>query len=183
MWAMDKTCLEVRDLMALGGEVSPNERIAIESHVAVCTECARELAETRTMLGNLALLREGDMPADAPAHIWRGIQSAIPGSRRPAILTWTARVAATLVIGLSVGYTTKSVANRMEPGAAVVEESSPDDSRPTFVPRTDWKGAFDGRFSEPNPPAGPTLQPAPQSWSLHHLPYVDDILDPDVVRF
>ena len=180
---MDKTCLEVRDLMALGGEVSPNERIAIESHVAVCTECARELAETRTMLGNLALLREGDMPADAPAHIWRGVQSAIPGSRRPAILKWTARVAATLVIGLSVGYTTKSVANRMEPGAAVVEESSLDEARPTFIPSVLTKGAFDPKFSEPNPPAEPSFQLAPRASSLHHLPYVDDILEPDVVRF
>src|SRR5688572_15911856 len=145
MWAMDKTCLEIRDLMALGGEVSPNERIAIESHVSVCAECARELTEMRAMLGNLALLREGEMPADAAGNVWRAVQSAIPGSRRPAILRWTTRAAAMLVIGLSIGYTTKSVANRLEP-AAVAEESTLDDARPTFVPSDLKGGAFNRKF-------------------------------------
>ena len=179
---MDKTCLEIRDLFALGAEVSPNERIAIESHVAVCAECARELAETRSTLGHLALLREGDMPADAAANIWRGIQSAIPGSRRPAILRWAVRAAAVLVIGLSVGYTTKSVASRLEPRTPG-EESSLDDALPTIVPSYSSRGAVGRGLSEPNPPAEPTFQLAPKASSLHHLPYVDDILEPDVVRF
>jgi anti-sigma factor RsiW len=107
---MDKTCIEIRELMALSSDATPNERIAIEAHVPVCSECAVEHARLQAMLGNLALLREGTMPPGASERIWRGVQSAVPGSRRPRILGWTARAAAVLVIGLAVGYSASSVA-------------------------------------------------------------------------
>ena len=100
---MDKTCIEIRELMAMASDATPNERIAIEAHVPVCSECAGEQARLQAMIGNLALLREGTMPPGASERIWRGVQSAVPGSRRPRILGWTARAAAVLVIGLVTG--------------------------------------------------------------------------------
>ena len=165
---MDKACLEIRDLIALGGETSANERIAIESHVSVCAECARELAETRTLIGNLALLREGEMPAGTPEKIWQAVESAVPGRRRPAFLAWSIRAAAVLVIGLSVGYTTRSVAGRGPATAGTIEESLLDEAPPTLIRTRPSSQAFGG---------------PPQAATLHYLPSVDAVLDSDEVRF
>src|SRR5688572_8315297 len=126
---MDKTCLEVRDLMALGVDASPNERIAIESHVPVCSECARELADLTRLSGNLALLREGDMPAGAAERIWRGVQSAVPQPKRSRFMAWSIRAAAALLLGVSVGFTYSSVNQSQIESPETT--SLPDDSRPT----------------------------------------------------
>src|SRR5262245_47900445 len=106
---MDKTCLEIRDLMALGGDAAPNERIAIESHVSICADCARELAEMRALGGNLALLREGDMPAGTAERTWRAVQPAVPQPKRAVFTAWAIRAAAALILGLSVGFTATTV--------------------------------------------------------------------------
>ena len=181
---MDKTCLEIRDLLALGADVAPNERIAIESHVSLCAECARALAEMQAMIGTLALLREGPMPAGAAERIWRGVQPAVPGARRPAILAWAARAAAILVIGLAVGYTSKSMAARTPGSGVAAEEPSLDDTRPTIVSGVRSSGATDGGGQD----SAASLNPGVpmfilQAWSRHYLPSVDEILESDVVRF
>jgi anti-sigma factor RsiW len=175
---MDKTCAEIRELIALGAETADNERIAIESHVSVCAECARELAESRALIGNLALLREGEMPAGTPEKIWRRVQSAVPGARRPAFLAWTVRAAAVLVIGLSVGYTAKSVAGRSVAAGAGIEDSVHDEAPPTVIKYRPSSSAFGV------PSADPTGVPMiPQAATLHYLPSVDAVLDSDEVRF
>jgi hypothetical protein len=177
---MDKACLEIRDLIALGEEVSGNERIAVESHVSICVDCAREMAETRSLLGSLSVLREGEMPPGAAERIWRGVQSAVPGRRRALALQWSVRAAAVLVMGLAIGYTTKSVMGRpVESGVA--EDSRLDVQLPTFVPTRVMapRPSTDERVTDP----APVPQIAPRAWSLHHLPYVDEILEQDVVRF
>ena len=181
---MDETCLEIRDLMALGADAEANERIAIESHVSICAECARELGDTRSLHGNLALLREGEMPAGVAERIWRGVESAVPGRRRPVFLQWSARVAAMLVIGLSIGFTVRSIGWRNVETVGAAEDA--EDSRPTIVPKTLSHGAGDGRESE-SPSAGttdgPTFQLAPYPSIQHHLPLVEEILEPGVIRF
>jgi hypothetical protein len=171
---MDKTCIEIRELMALSSDATPNERIAIEAHVPVCSECAVEHARLQAMLGNLALLREGTMPPGASERIWRGVQSAVPGSRRPRILGWTARAAAVLVIGLAVGYSASSVAGLKSAPASKVDDVAHDDP-----PYTLGSGKATAAFgsSEDQPP------PRAQAWFLHHLPSVSGILDASVVRF
>ncbi|HEU4339247.1 MAG TPA: hypothetical protein VFS19_04195 [Planctomycetota bacterium] len=193
---MDKACLEIRDLMALGADAEPNERIAIESHVSICAECARELGDTRSLLGNLALLREGDMPAGAAERIWRSLQSGIPtlkaseaspsgpGRRRPLFLAWSTRVAAMLVIGLSIGFTVRSIGWRHVESAGFAEDA--EDSRPTFVSEKHRYEAGEGRESEV-PSTGTkdaqTFILAPVPAIQHHLPLVDQILEQGVIRF
>lgn len=181
---MDKTCLEIRDLLALGVDASPNERIAIESHVSICAECARELADTRSLLGNLALLREGEMPAGAAERIWRGVESAVPGRRRPLFLQWSTRVAAMLVIGLSIGFTLRSIGWRNVENPIVAGDD--EDSRPTLIQKNDRYGPTEGRDSDvPSTGTfdGPTIMLAPVPSTQHHLPLVEEILEPGVIRF
>ncbi len=182
---MDKACLEIRDLIALGPDTAPNERIAIESHVAVCAECARELAEMRTHLGNLGLLREGEMPAGSAERIWRGVQSAVPG-RRPAFLAWSVRAAAILVIGLSVGYTSVSVAGRTGAAPGANEEMTLDDARPSFVPSVLSTRSLNDSLPDQQAPVAPgalQFQLLPRASTWHYLPHVDEILEPETVRF
>src|SRR5688572_11573783 len=167
---MDKTCVEVRDLMALGADASSNERIAIESHVSVCSECARELAELSRLSGNLAILREGDMPAGAAERIWRGVQSAVPQPKRSVFMTWSIRAAAVLLVGVSVGFTFSKI--NQSRAESPLMSSLPDDSRPTIVPG-DKKDA-----SKEFPPVRP---PAPAA--EYHLPFVEKIFEQDTVRF
>ena len=173
---MDKTCVEIRDLMALGGDASANERIAIESHVSVCSECARELAESRQLTGNLALLREGDMPSGAAERIWRGVQSAVPQPRRSVFMTWSIRAAAALLLGVSVGFTFSTV-NRNPVSTPALSSTLSDDTRPTVVPT-----AKEAYFPSPAPQEFPTVRPTPPAIE-HCLPFVEKIFEQDTVRF
>jgi hypothetical protein len=177
---MDKACIEIRDLMALGTDVSAHERIAIESHVSVCAECARELEDARALRGNLALLREGDMPAGASERIWSRVRAAVPGSRRSRIATWSVRAAAVLLLGVTLGYTTKSIAASKASPEHPSTFADDSDSRPTIVPRVLYReGTGTGANLAP-----PSVQPAPgDTRVLHYLPLVDEIFEPGVVRF
>ncbi|HEY3226154.1 MAG TPA: zf-HC2 domain-containing protein, partial [Planctomycetota bacterium] len=159
-------CEEIRDLIAsgAGGEATDHERIAIESHVAVCAECARELAEVRNLMGHLALLREGDAPPGTPERIWQGIRAAVPTRRRSRLLAWTLRAAALLVIGASVGYSTTSILRHPDPRGLPVEESLVDDARATYVPRPS-----DGLAGGSMVPEGTVLQ----GGTGYYLPKVD----------
>jgi anti-sigma factor RsiW len=173
---MDKACLEIRDLLDLGVDLAPNERIAIESHVSICEDCARELEESRTLAGNLAILREGEMPAGAAERIWRGVQSAVPGNRRSAILQWSVRAAAILVIGLSIGYSSRSVAR--SPVAVPPVEDVIDEPPFTLVSKPVHAG-----FGAPDAPLQvPMMQVLPSS-TWHYLAPVEEILESDQVRF
>ena len=179
-------CEQIRDLIALGagGEASDHERIAIESHVAVCVECARELAEARALVANLAILREGDAPAGTAERIWARVESAIPGRRRSPVLAWSLRVAAVLILGVSVGYSTTSIVRHSDRGVLPIEEDVVDDARATYVPRTSElsSGGTD------RGPHGLSLAPLPEGTVLpagtgYYLPKVDQVLDTDEVRF
>lgn len=183
---MDKTCSEIRELIALGGETADNERIAVESHVSICADCARELAETRTLIGNLGILREGEMPAGASERIWQGVRYAVPGSRRPLILAWSLRAAAVLVFGVSIGFTSTSIAGRSAAPGGFAEDRSADEARSTLVTEPYTRGAFEKDRKDkvyPAPPGFPTFQIPTQTWTWHYLPQVDEVLEPEVVRF
>lgn len=180
---MDKACLEIRDLMALGSDTSRNERMAIESHVSICAECARELAEARTLTENLALLREGAMPPGTVERIWRGVESAVPGRKRVAILAWSVRAAAILVIGLSVGFTAVSIGRANVAPAMTAAEEATDISPSTLIPHP-VEPAFGSRTAVPEGPSVLELfQLLPQHSSSYYLPSVMEILEPDEVRF
>jgi len=180
-------CEAIRDLIAggAGGEATDHERIAIESHVAVCVECARDLAEVRGLLGNLALLREGDAPAGIAERIWQGVHAAVPTPRRSTILAWTLRAAALLVLGVSVGYSTTSILRHPTSRPMTTEDSMVDEMKATYVPRPLEVTA--GMESAPKSP-GPMLEVVPegsvfQAGTGYYLPKVDQVLDSDEIRF
>src|ERR1043165_3618981 len=99
-------CEEIRDLLALyaGGESYENERSAVESHVAVCAACARELDQYREARANLALLREGQAPAGTFKSLWNGVRADLfPPKVSPRLMWFDAalRYAAAPMGGLS----------------------------------------------------------------------------------
>jgi anti-sigma factor RsiW len=189
-------CDAVRDLIALGagGEITDHERIAVEGHVAVCAECARDLADYRGLVGNLALLREGDAPVGTAERIWEGVRFAVP-SRGPRALplAWAARAAAILVVGLSLGFTAMSVTRGQTPASDLSMDSRPEDaSASTYVPSIrgpahKTSGGETGAFA-PETPKGVDMMavppaPAPTEGVIFHLPRADAILSQILVRF
>ena len=180
---MDKTCSEIRDLMTLGPDAADNERIAIESHVSLCAECARELDESRAHLGHLALLREGDMPPGTAERIWERVRPD-GAARRTRFVTWAVRVAAMLVIGVSVGYTSRSLAGRAEAPAETAGTSDRDEARSTLIrTNTPSSKAFGSFQQDPPAPVVPFGWVLPKSWTWHYLPQVEELLESDEVRF
>ena len=104
-------CEETRDLLPLyaGGEVEANERLAVEAHLPLCSECSRELDQYRDARGRLGELREVPMAPGVEAEIWRNVRDELfPRRRRVRQLDWAVRYAAVLVIGLAAGYATVS---------------------------------------------------------------------------
>lgn len=183
---MDKVCAEIRDLFALGSDTSPNERIAVESHVSICADCARELAESRSLIGHLELLREGEMPPGAAERIWRGVESAVPGRRRPAFLAWSMKAAAVLAIGLSVGFTAVSIGRSTSVPDMTAGDDTADDAPSTLI-RHPVEPAFGRPTAEPvpsDPPDEAGFQVLTQlSSSSYYLAPVEKLLDSDEVRF
>ena len=175
-------CDAVRDLIVsgAGGEATDHERIAIESHVAVCTECSRELAEVRGLLANLALLREGDAPAGTAERIWRGVRGAVPGPRRSVFLAWTLRAAALLVLGVSVGYSTTSILRHPSHQSIKMEDSIVDETKATYVPKP-----FEASAGLAGPPMFEVVPEGTvrQAGTGYYLPNVDQVLDPDEIHF
>ena len=170
-------CDAIRDLIA--GEATDHERIAIESHLAVCAECARELAEVRSLIANLAVLREGDAPSGTAERIWQGVQAAVPTPRRSRVLAWSLRAAALLVLGVSVGYSTTSILRHPDSRRVVENDSMVDDSRPTLVPKVAGEEGLAGGTLLGAVPEGHVLQ----AGTGYYLPKVDQVLDPDEIKF
>jgi anti-sigma factor RsiW len=110
-------CEEIRDLLALyaGGESYENERSAVESHVAVCAACARELDQYREARANLAMLREGQPPAGTYKSLWNGVRAELyPPKASPRLMWFDAalRYAAITMVGLSIGVMIHYAARR-----------------------------------------------------------------------
>lgn len=101
-------CEEIRDLLALyaGGESYDSERTAVETHVAVCAACARELDQYREARSNLALLREGSAPPGTFKTLWAGVRSDLfpqKAAKRVAWLDGGLRYAAAALVGIALG--------------------------------------------------------------------------------
>jgi len=177
-------CDAIKDLIALGagGEITDHERIAVEGHIAVCAECARELADYRGLVGNLALLREGDAPAGTAERIWEGVRPSVPSPRPRAFpLAWAARAAAVLVIGLSLGFTAMSVTRSRSPASDLLMDARPeDDYAASYIPPIRQPGKASGGETELAVPP-PAVVPA--EGVNFYLPRADAILNPDDIRF
>ncbi len=101
---MDKNCEKIRELLPLfpGGELEENEQIAVDGHLPVCMDCAREAQEYAEARRNLAALREERI---AEVDLWSGISSKLfPVKNRPSRREWAVRYAAVIVMGLGIGF-------------------------------------------------------------------------------
>src|SRR5437773_12273421 len=106
------TCDEARERLSalLDEALSPDERDALDAHVATCVDCRRELGLLRN---TVALLRAVD-PARAPARLVARARAAAPPapSHRPVPRALLAPVpvklpleaAATVLVGVLVVY-------------------------------------------------------------------------------
>jgi anti-sigma factor RsiW len=114
-------CEDVRDLLALfaGGECREDEAGAVESHVALCGPCARELDQYRESRAALASLAEIPAPPGLGKAIWAGVRGELfPKAARPRT-PWfdeVLRYAALLMLGIGTGVLLHNV--RSAPGAA-----------------------------------------------------------------
>ena len=90
----------------IDGRVAAGERVVLEGHLAICTECAaarRRLAEL--------LARAAELPTeiDPPAGVWTSIRDRIGPSRRSANSWPWQLAAAVLLIALTATITTRLV--------------------------------------------------------------------------
>ena len=182
-------CDGIRDLIALGagGEITDHERIAVEAHTAVCAECARELADYRGLVGNLALLREGDAPAGTAERIWEGVRPSVPKSKPRAFpLAWAARAAAVLVAGLSIGFTAMTVTRTPSPATDLSMDSRPVDDYAASYVTPIRHPASKASGGESGAPADIMVAPSPvvpAEGVNFYLPRADAIISPDDIRF
>ena len=103
-------CEEIRDLLALyaGGEANEDDCPRVESHVALCASCARDLDQYREARSNLASLRAADLPSGMGKAIWTGVRAELFPQVPTRRLPWTEtllRFAAALLLGASIGVT------------------------------------------------------------------------------
>jgi hypothetical protein len=116
------TCFDAREFLdaLLDGELNTAEEAALRRHLESCGECDRELEDLRAWHGTIgeALLAEEPDPA-AVAESRRDILAALSASARRRIPT--ARVAALLAIGISVGVVASAVGFSRPPEAQVAQ--------------------------------------------------------------
>lgn len=181
------TCESMRDLipLAAGGEAPDNERIAVEAHVAVCSACAREMADYRGLISLVGSLREGDVPAGTFERIQRAV---LPRPARTAVAAggWWMRAAAALLIGLTVGFSAKTLADRgaqPEPAAR-----APESGDATWIPGGVMPAGTASPFMR-NPNSEIFLRfdaprrAAPRHDGTYYLPRVESLVNPDETDF
>lgn len=114
-------CEDIRDLLALfaGGECHDNERIAVESHVSLCSGCARELDQYREARAALAELADQETPESTWKELWSDVRGELFPHRARRLLSFdqALRCAAALMVGLAIGVVAYS-AQRAAPASA-----------------------------------------------------------------
>ncbi len=83
---IEKICSQRSDLAAyLDGELLPHEEIALETHLAVCTECRTELNEQKKLLRVLDFAledeRDFELPEDFARVVAANAESKVSGLR------------------------------------------------------------------------------------------------------
>lgn len=179
-------CDELKDLLALyaGGEVSDNERIAVDAHLSGCAACARELAEFRDVRGMLGGLRDGEPPPGRLEAIWPAVAAGIAPVRpsRASWFDWGVRAAAVLVIGVALGHSASQLAGR-RPEAPLTRDGSGSVGGPAMS-----AGSDPAPGPGPGPGVGftrefPVLRAPSGSDRGHHLPRVERILSSEESDF
>jgi hypothetical protein len=140
---MDRNCEKMKELLPLfsGGDVEENERIAVEGHLAVCAECARESEAYIKARKELSFLREGPMPE---VDLWSGVSAKLfPQKKGPSRLEWIVRYAAVVVMGLGIGFlvmTGSSSPSEETPVSSQSESISVVDSGEGMLGEADFAG-------------------------------------------
>jgi hypothetical protein len=142
-------CERARKLMPLisGSDVTEATRASVLAHAEACAACRAEWEAYRRAAEALASVREVPEPPGGWASIWAGVaehlapagsEADVPGAARspapvlrvepPAPVTWAVRgrrVAATLLVGFTVGFTAYHVAFRPDPAPVVTDPGGP----------------------------------------------------------
>lgn len=182
-------CEELRDWIPLygGGELQPNERIAVESHIGSCASCAREVGDYRELRACLAPLRDGEGAPD----LWEGIQQELfPNRTHPFERVWgLARYAAVWVAGVGIGFAFYTVARQAVLLKSSVSLESVRASDPVRQDPGQPKGRVVPAGEGPGEPyeVRPTWPPGfrPRGFvEGHHLPRVERLIGAnEEVRF
>jgi len=100
---MGVSCKEVRRDLSdyIDEELEPFARVAFETHVKECRECAALLDGTRNVIRIYRDARVFAMPDDVRGRLQQRIRDGAMPSRR-AFLAWTLSAAATIPIGLAL---------------------------------------------------------------------------------
>jgi len=85
---VEKFCSQRSEIAAyIDGELSPTEEIALESHIANCAECRKELNEQKKLLCVLDFALEDEKKFELPENFTRVVvanaESKVSGLRRP----------------------------------------------------------------------------------------------------
>ena len=86
--ANEDFCLHRSDIAAyIDGELSPQEELELETHLAICKSCSEELNEQKKLLQALSYALEGEKEIELPADFTRIVvanaESKVSGLRRP----------------------------------------------------------------------------------------------------
>ncbi len=115
-------CDDFREILALyvGGECDEDERIVVEAHLAVCSECSREVEEHREARAALLQLREESPRTET---VWKGVRHRLFPIRTLGT-DWLVRAAAVLVVGVAIGFLGVMIAHR-DPAPAAASGARP----------------------------------------------------------
>jgi anti-sigma factor RsiW len=120
---MTMSCRSVSDVLAeyLAGELAPDQRGAVESHLDVCATCREHVAGLGAAQ---AAVRQMVVPREhAEALAARlAMPAAVAASARRKAWGWRAAVAAGLALAFVAGYATRGVTG---PAAPVVNATGP----------------------------------------------------------
>jgi anti-sigma factor RsiW len=113
------TCREVREALdaLLDGELDAGEELTVRDHLDWCDDCAGDLDDLRAWHGQLADALAGESVRPTTAERRRTVDAVI-AAVRPRTLS-TARLAALIAIGLSLGVVAGAVALSRPPGEQV----------------------------------------------------------------
>lgn len=161
-------CDDIRDLLALfaGGECHDNERIAVESHVSLCSGCARELDHYREARAALSDLADQETPEATWKSLWNGVRAEVfprPIRRflNPDVVL---RCAAALMVGLAIGVVAHTA--RRGPPASARAPVTPEYRAPVIH-------AARSPELEPSPVEPRRFAPRARSEGNYYLPRVE----------
>ncbi len=118
----------------LDGELSPEERAAVESHLSQCATCRASLAEERALLDRASTLLGSARPVERPAPSFEQLRRE--SKRSPWRVRRSIAWAASIVLAVGLGYSLRGAApeasdrfalyDRREPAATIQNRPATD---------------------------------------------------------